>query len=209
MKKAKADVLQVTEQPGKSKERLLAEVAFMPASLNTVTTREFASTFGELSLNDCFAVMGEKTAKAKRGDLGELEAMLAAQAYTLNAMFNSMAQRAQKNMGEYLGAFETYMRLALKSQAQSAKTVEMLAAIKNPSAVAFVKQANIGNAVQVNNGQENVTSTRTPAHAEKPKPTNELLEVQHGERLDTGATATASGTDSDMATVGAVNRPGQ
>ena len=154
-------------------------------------------------------VRGEKTAKAKRGDLGELEAMLAAHAYTLNAMFNSMAQRAQKNMGEYLGAFETYMRLALKSQAQSAKTVEMLAAIKNPSAVAFVKQANIGNAVQVNNGQENVTSTRTPAHAEKPKPTNELLEVQHGERLDTGATATASGTDSDMATVGAVNRPGQ
>jgi hypothetical protein len=206
MKKAKANVLEVPEQPGKSQERLMAEVAFMPASLNTVTTREFVSTFGELSLNDCFAVMREKVAKAKRGELGELEAMMAAQVYTLNAMFNSMAQRAQKNMGEYLGAFETYMRLALKAQAQSAKTVEMLAAIKNPPAVAFVKQANIGNAVQVNNGQE---QTRARGRTEKPEPTNELLEARDGERLDTGAASTASGTDSDMATVGAFNRPGQ
>ena len=206
MKKAKANVLEVPEQPGKSEERILAEVAFMPAALNAVTAREFASAFGELSVTDCVAVMREKVAKVKGGDLADVEAVLTAQAYSLNAMFNSLAQRAHKNMGEYMGAFETYMRLALKAQAQSAKTVEMLAAIKNPPAVAFVKQANIGNAVQVNNGQEQV---RARGRTEKPEPTNELLEVRDGERLDTGATATTSGTDSDMATVGAFNRPGQ
>ena len=208
MKKVKKDGLQAPEQTGKSKERMLAEVVFVPSGLNAITASEFVNAFGEkMSLTDFFEVMREKVSKVKDGDLVELEELLAAQAYNLNAMFNSMAQRAQKNMGEYLGAFETYMRLALRAQAQSAKTVEILASIKRPPAVAFVKQANIGNAVQVNNGHENRSSTH--AHAEKPKPTNELLEAQHGERLDTGATATASGIDSGMATVGAVNRPGQ
>lgn len=206
MKKAKANVLQVPEQPGKTDARMLAECAFMPAALNTVTAREFTTNFGELNVSDCMAVMGAKIAKAKSGDLADVEAVLLAQAYNLNAIFNHLAQRAHKNMGEYLGAFETYMRLALKAQAQSAKTIEMLAAIKNPPAVAFVKQANIGNAVQVNNGQE---PPRPVTRTEKPEQTNELLEAQHGEWLDTRTTATASGNDSDMAAVGAVNRPRQ
>jgi len=52
-----------------------------------------------------------------------------------------------------LSAMETYLRLALKAQAQSRATLETLAAIKNPPVV-FARQANInhGGQQQVNNG---------------------------------------------------------
>lgn len=46
-------------------------------------------------------------------------------------------------MGEYLNATDTYLRLALKAQAQCRATLQTLAEIKNPRPVAFVKQANI------------------------------------------------------------------
>ena len=44
------------------------------------------------------------------------------------------------------------MRLALKAQSQCRATIEALTNIKNPRPVAYVRQANIGQAVQVNNG---------------------------------------------------------
>jgi len=69
-------------------------------------------------------------------------------------------------MGEYIKAAETYMRLALKAQSQCARTIEVLAAMKNPPVV-FAKQANISHGhQQVNNGT-NATNTHTPAHTEK------------------------------------------
>lgn len=69
--------------------------------------------------------------------------MLAAQTIALNAVFSDIAWRAARNTMEYLPATETYLRLALKAQAQCRATIEALAEIKNPRPVAFVKQANI------------------------------------------------------------------
>ena len=51
-----------------------------------------------------------------------------------------------------MNAAETYLRLALRAQAQCRATLETLAVIKNPQPVAFVRQANIANGPQqVNN----------------------------------------------------------
>lgn len=59
--------------------------------------------------------------------------------------------------------------------------MQTLGELKTPKQVAFVKQANIGNQVQVNNGiQKKPVRTRKTKKAQ-----NELLEVEHGERLDT------------------------
>ncbi len=77
------------------------------------------------------------------GDLSQLESMLTAQAHTLDAIFTRLAKRAHLNMGEHLPAAETYLRLALKAQSQCRCTVEALGELKNPAAVAFVRQANI------------------------------------------------------------------
>ena len=70
-----------------------------------------------------------------------------------------MARRGEHR--EYLPAAETYLRLALKAQAQCRATVEALAEIKNPRPVAFVKQANIAQGPQqVNNRIESGADPR-------------------------------------------------
>ena len=72
-----------------------------------------------------------------------------------------MARRAAANMGEYLPATETYLRLALKAQSQCRATLETLAAIKNPPII-FAEQANVTTGPQqINNGA--TVAPRAPA----------------------------------------------
>jgi len=59
--------------------------------------------------------MREATAKVRTGDLSEVESMLMAQALALNSVFTELARRAALNMGEYVIAAETYLRLAFKA----------------------------------------------------------------------------------------------
>lgn len=156
----------------------------------------------DLQLMSVIGALTEQADKVHAGDLRRLEATLSAQAHTLDAIFNTMAQRAAANMGQYMDATEKYLRLALKAQGQCRATLETLATIKSPPVV-FVRQANIAHGPQqVNNGLE----PNARAHERNPNQANELLEKQHGERLDTGATGAAIPTDSAMETVGTINR---
>lgn len=82
--------------------------------------------------------------------------------------------------------------------------------------VVFAKQANINNGgqQQVNNGAAPgfPTPTRAGAGAHAANHSTdqtELLKASDGQRLDTGATGTASGADPHMATVEAVHRTPQ
>jgi len=144
--------------------------------------------------------LSRQTDAVNRGDMSRAEDMLVAQAHTLDALFVHLTSRAlsSKNMG----GLESYMRLALKAQNQARATLQTLGELKTPKQVAFVKQANIGSQVQVNNGiQEKPARTRKTKKAQ-----NELLEVEHGEWLDTRASGTAGGADPAMATLGAKHR---
>ncbi|MFB1490874.1 MULTISPECIES: hypothetical protein [unclassified Thiocapsa] len=143
----------------------------------------------------------KQTADIHKGKLGDIEAMLFSQAATLETLFTSLLRRADKQ--DYLDQFKCYLGLALKAQAQSRATLETLAEMKAPRNVAFVKQANIAQNQQVNNGAD-----PPQPRAEKPAiPPNELLELLDGNRLDAGTTGAAGRFDSDMEAVGAVNRP--
>ncbi|GAM53230.1 hypothetical protein EBME_1693 [bacterium endosymbiont of Mortierella elongata FMR23-6] len=122
-----------------------------------------------------------------------------AQAQALQSIFMNFSRRAlcqesQKNL-------ESFFRMAMKAQNQCRMTLETLATIKNPPVV-FAKQANIAH------GYQQVNNSIAPlAHAEKLTiQSNELLEQQHEQRLDTRATGTATGFDSAMATLGKVDR---
>lgn len=90
----------------------------------------------------------------RKGDLSRPEAMLVAQAHTLDALFGNLVRRSQTNSSAgYLNAAEIYMRLALKAQGQAVRTIEALAGLKSPRAVSFVQQANITTGPQqINNG---------------------------------------------------------
>lgn len=201
-----ANTLTVTDdESGKSRPRKIAELGLSSVVTNTVTASNFAKgSFGALDLSESISVMNEKIAKVKAGDMSEVEATLIAQAVTLDTVFNELARRAALNMGEHLTATETYLRLAFKAQAQCRATLETLAEVKNPRQATFVHQQNIAGQQQVNNG--GATSTRTGAHG-KPsnRSNNELLEAQHGERMDTGATGKAGRADSHLEAVGAVH----
>ena len=205
-----ADVVQLTDAPGKSRARRIAEFALDPTLRNAHAAKTFASGSIEgVEVGECHKVLMGMVARAKGGDLSELEANLAAQAVTLDAMFTELTRRAAMNMGTHLGVTETYLRLAMKAQAQCRTTVETLAEIKNPRAVAFVRQANIAHGhQQVNNGDASSSgSTRGRAGARKNKTQrNKLLEGgADGERMDPGTTGAAVATYSGLAAMGAIH----
>ena len=194
--KNSANDLRVVDDTGKSKERLMAEVGLSTTMLNATTTRYFNKyVIGETDLTETVGVLKEKLAKVNAGDMAGLEATLTAQTVTLDAMFNELARRAALNMGEYLSATESYMRLALKAQAQCARTIEVLANMKNPPIV-YAKQMNVANGnQQVNNGN-NLTTTHAPAHTgEVINEPNELLSERNNASMDSSRTTTTIGTD--------------
>ncbi len=199
----------VERNPGETKDAAIARTALRP----TVRAAETWHTFthdGIRKLVDLPTMISEISNQAKAvisGDMDRPQAMLVAQAHSLDAIFNFLASRAAMNMGEYLDAADTYMRLALRAQSQCRATLETLATIKNPpTAVSFVKQANIAHGPQqVNNGDS--APIRAPAHprAGKTISSNELLEHQDGERLDPGAANFAGSADQALAAVASVN----
>lgn len=204
---AKANVLSVADEVGKSRERQKAELGLSTIVANAVTSTTFAKgSFGVIELSESVQVMREKIAKISAGDLSEVEATLTAQAATLDTVFNEMARRAALNMGEHLGATETYMRLAFKAQAQCRATLETLAEVKYPKAATFVRQQNVAYQQQVNNGgNETSKDVRAHAHGKPSNQSNELLGAQHGERVDNGTTRKAGSADSHLEAVGAVH----
>lgn len=200
--KSGANVLQITDDKTKSRERLLAEVGFSPCGANAHTAKLYAADFaGELHITDAIEVFSAKAARVQRGDMSEVEATLTAQAVALDAIFNGLAKRGALNMGQHLGACETYLRLALKAQAQCRATLETLAEVKYPKVATFVRQQNVAYQQQVNNGSaesDSATSTRTHARTEENiSQQNKLLEDERHERphLDTRATQNAGRSD--------------
>lgn len=206
------------EIPGDAadREQLIAGLTAEGLFTNAILMQTFsAKVAGEIGITEAVKALRSTIKEVNRGDLSAAETVLVGQAAALNAMFAELARRAGLNMGEHLGAAETYMRLALKAQSQCRATLETLAAIKSPPVV-FARQANINNGgqQQVNNGAQ-AEAPRAPAHfshasahAAKPEPEQTgLLGVNDGQGLDTRAPGTASRTDPHLATVGAIDRP--
>ena len=160
-------------KPSEDQAAGIARTVMRPTVQAALTLREYGKPFGDLDLTGLIGSLTEQTNAVTEGDLGRAEAMLAAQAHTLDAIFNNLAQRAALNMGEYLEAFEAYLKLALRAQSQCRATLETLAEIKYPRSVAFVEQANIAHGhQQVNNA---------PSRADEiEKPQSKLLEQSDG-----------------------------
>ena len=191
--------LKVKQDNVKGENRQFAEIGLSTTIINAATASNFTkSIIGEIDLTEAVEVMQDKVSKVKAGDLTGLEATLTAQITSLDTIFNALARRS--NHSDTLTKLEIYMRLALKAQAQCARTIEVLAAMKNPPIV-FAKQANITNGnQQINNGS---LPNSLPAHAGKAVNfSNELLEVNHGsEEMDSRSAQTTSRKDKAMATV--------
>ena len=191
------------QQQAESKADVMAHRSLRPTVQAALTLLDYNKGFGELSVNTLVNDLVEQCELANKGDLSRAEALLIAQAHTLDAIFHELARRAQRV--EYLNQFDVNLRLALKAQSQCRATLETLATIKNPQAIAFVRQANIANGPQqVNNG---TMPSDTPVHARQTGyQQNKPLEAQSGEGLDPGTPGTASRADSPLETLELVHR---
>lgn len=206
MSKPEDTTLKIALPADKTIEEMKAVISLAPESLSAAVLVQWRP-FSDPPLTEVTSELRRQTKALKNGDMRRVDEMLFAQAHTLDGLFASLATRAAG--AKSVVVMETYLKLALKAQNQSRATLQTLGELKAPKHVAFVRQANIGNQVQVNNGAD--ASGNSPARSRTRKnqknTPNKLLEADHGQRLDTRATGTTSGNDSELETVGEEYRP--
>ena len=180
--------------------------AYIDASL--LTSGDFSSvaivnTYVGTDITDPGLILKGLHEQAKaihQGDMRQVESMLMGQAVALQSMFANFALRAKK--AQTLQAVQCMAQLALRSQAGCRSTLQTLADVKNPRQVAFIKQTNVAQTQQVNNGSP--PSSRVENIQASP---NKLLaEEFHGRtKMDTRAKATAGQADPAMVAVDRVD----
>lgn len=143
-------ILAADSKPTEEQVASLARTSLKPSVKGAVTIQEFSRRFGDLDIIGLANELSDQARAVIDGDMQRAEVMLMVQAHTLEAIFNSLAQKSIN--ADRLDILERFLRLALKAQSQCRATLETLSAIKNPAQVAFVRQANIGYNQQVNNG---------------------------------------------------------
>jgi len=178
-----------------------AEIVGRSRIMGTVAIKAAAGhKFGDIDDLELHKELAPNLDAIKSGNLAPVETMLYLQAKALETLFTGLLHRGMAQ--ESLPQYQAYMGLALKAQAQCRATLQALIEAKQPRAVAFVKQANIAQQQQVNNG-----APAPHAHARaNTQPENELLEASHANNLDTRATPAPARGNPAMETVGAVNR---
>jgi len=190
---------ETVEQARRNVAMLLTNPLYAAARVIQVTEGTQQDSGALLDTQELLKVLRVTAEMVNDGNLARVEWMLHSQATALQSLFARLVERGMKS--DLLPHFESFMRLALRAQAQSTRTLEVLATVKNPPV--FAKQANIAQQQQVNNGPAvpAVTRARNPAPAQ-----SKLLETLPDERLEFGTQGAASGADSQLATVGTVKR---
>lgn len=151
-------------------------------------------------VHELYKAIGVLASKIVNGDDEPLEAMLAGQAIALQHVFAGLMSKAA-NRSDFHQA-DVLFRLALKAQAQSAKTIQILGELRNPKSVAFVRQANIASQQIVSNGD-----SQHPLAQQVDSAPNQLSGETNELRPDTRAPCIEGRVDSSLETVGTINRP--
>lgn len=191
--------LQVELGIGETTSQAMARIVTSPECLSA-SVLTICQNIDQSQINEMTDELRKQTSAVHGNDLTRIESMLSAQAHTLDGLFARLATNALTSTD--LNKLERYMKLALKAQSQSRATLQTLAEMKAPKQIAFVRQANIGNQVHVNN-DNSPSRSRTEKIKKEP---SEVLEIKHGERLDAREAGSASRNDSAMASLGAKHR---
>jgi hypothetical protein len=204
-KKAPAPPKSRTEDEQRTARRV-ATNAVEPAVTGAIAVQAaHRSTFPDLDLEELIGVLAGQAREVRGGDLARMEAMLVTQAAALDGLFATLLRRAL--LQDTLPQYEAHMKFALKAQAQARATVEALSEIKNPRSVAFVKQANVGTNVQVNNDAPRHAQEPAPSRGESETGQNRLLGADDGGTyLDPRAAGESGRGDPSLAAVGEVDR---
>ena len=185
--------LVIEAEPGESEGRARARAILRPSVGAACAARAIEPDLADaVPFADLVDELAHQVKAVQEGKLARPEALLTAQAHTLDLLFNRLLRRAMGS--DTIPPFEANMKMALRAQAQCARTIEVLSALKNPPIV-IAKQANVTTGPQQNN-------FGVPSRArETENKRTELLEAQDGERLDSGTAAEAIRGDPALATV--------
>lgn len=131
------DALKVPKKEDETEALAMARAIIEPDFRHAMTISQvLKAVLGEgehaPGLSDFADAAKDIASAAEKGDLAFASRMLATQAVTLDTIFVEMARRMAINMREYLGATETFGRIAMKAQAQSRATLEALAKLHQP-----------------------------------------------------------------------------
>lgn len=197
--------LDINLEEGELPREAVAKVAASPIVRGASTARSYVEPIvGAVDMGAYVERLVGQTQAVTGGDLSSLEAMLTVQAGTLDAVFNKLANQASQ--ANHVSTQEVLLRTALKAQAQCANTVKVLGELKQPKSIAFIRQANVANQQQINNGVPPSGASRTRTHARPENQSNELLTEQHGTTLDTRTTGGTGRGNQALEAVGAINR---
>ncbi|WP_426110417.1 hypothetical protein [Massilia sp. PWRC2] len=197
------NTLQMTQHEGETAGRAHSRMMASPTVNAATTMFNYHPMKAGANITDLVDELGKQVLTIRDECMDRPEAMLAAQAHALDVMFSCLAQKAAANMNAgYLQATETYLRLAFKAQSQCRTTLEALSEVKNPRSPTFIKQQNVAQNQQVNNGGPPLSR---PAQEKQIDSSNELLERTHGKRLDIGTAGQTIGADSHLEAVGALH----
>jgi len=189
-KKPKGEVrAEVASTKDKEVEQAKAKIFLSPSASAAVASSGYLKAFGEQDISALMHTLAASMQRVNDGDLKEAESMLIGQAYALQAIFTHLANRSAQITG--MKQYEVDLRLALKAQAQCCRTLETLAAMKNPPIV-FARQANVTTGPQqINNGTLAPPGPVPACEENKPRP-NELMENGYDERMDARTKSKAS-----------------
>lgn len=181
----------------KANARLMTEGAF-PSSMIVNSYFKTTTTDPRAML----ATLQEQAQAIQQGDMTQVESMLINQAVALQTMFVDLALRAKT--AQSLQAVQCLTQLALRSQAGSRNTLLALAEVKNPRQVAFVRQTNVAQTQQVNNG----VAPPSPGKKVKATPNELLVEQPYGStKMDIRTKAKAGQVDPAVVAMDRVDRP--
>ena len=179
----------------KERSELLARMYTTPSGSNSLAL---------CALNDSkdYGAMADRLKEVNAlimdGDLSIAEALLIDQSLVLQSIFSNCTSRMVNS--KYLSQIEAYGKIALRAQNQCQRTLKTLLEYKNPKRATFIKQQNNAVNQQINEGDPKEISEK------KVNPANKLLEENHEARLDTGKTQETVRVNSELETLGELDR---
>ena len=199
-KRSRHSALRIQRYPGESNETALARITIQPEIQAAYTQLAYNNSWlkERPGMNELVSELARQTQAVKQKKLGRGEEMLAAQAHTLDTLFNYLSRKATRS--EYLSQFEAYLKLALRSQAQCRSTWEAISAIQNPPIAGYVGQANIAHG-----HQQVINASRTVGNANPPDELLEKTEHEPDTWMDRGTPTTAERVDPAVETVGEID----
>lgn len=201
MTEKKNRVIHHIKEEGVTIEQVATRYMLDPKTLGAmVVDGNSSSVSDQMDFEYAREVIGLGIEEIKNGDLSKLEEMLYSQAVALNMLFANLSRKA--SIQTNVDVRSAIANLALKSQNQSRNTIQTLINLKQPSQTSFIKQQ-----TNVANGHQQINNGVIPSSPEKLlNEQNELLEANHGKRLDRRKKAKTKGVNTELEALGEVYR---